>query len=727
MSRTVDRWRCVDVFVFLALFLLVLSVYGALPFLQLPTLGQAVWTSGFAQSLVNQGWTSIYANNFGFPELAPVYFGLIGVIVTAIFIRLGLHASDAYTMMCVVFLLLAYVGAFNFSRFFGVKRIRAILLAGFWVTMPIIWTHSGYSMVSLGMALLPFYFFSIKNFLSGDSFKIANILLCFFACFIAVFMDGYSFMMFAFGSLLAMIFLYFGSRHTFQERSVFLTIPVALLVSYLFYAAYIGDYYFKPSGLDFFRAWGMDISFFLCPTKGVLCLYDALNFGIPRTGREFFGDASVWVSTFTLPIYVFGLVSWFGCRKTTKEASFFLLLAFIALYMALGPSFKFNSVKPEEMGSLMPDRYALFPTGTAFLSRLAPGFNNMRAAYRWIALGVFSCWSLIVLLVSQLKNKKLLIVVAFVVFFILSNMPHLYDVYVVSKHNREAFLNIHEKIILNLRDHIQPNELVAFLPYGNDFLVNYISSVLNIRTYNVGGDKNLALARKFWPPTMQQFRMGLIDSSFAKRVALLLVEGSADVVVLPRIDLLWGAHYWPFPRRFEGEFIPVLKTLLRQDCLSVKEAGDYFIVRVSAPFLSQVGSSNLVDRVRSSLENFHFGSSTPTKVGIVKDGRLYSQGQSGMLFYGPYSSLSAGNYSVSLFGSFEADDGSWVDVVADLGKKVFVRLPLAKLKSQEPSSLCFDVSVEDVKDLEIRVFVASEDSIILEGYSIIRNSIEKSD
>ena len=46
---------------------IVAVIYGAVPFIALPTLGQALWISSFAQSFVNSGWPSIFAHNFGLP------------------------------------------------------------------------------------------------------------------------------------------------------------------------------------------------------------------------------------------------------------------------------------------------------------------------------------------------------------------------------------------------------------------------------------------------------------------------------------------------------------------------------------------------------------------------------------------------------------------------------------------------------------------------------------
>src|SRR5918998_318969 len=73
----------------------VFVVNGTVPGLLIPTTAQAFWTTGFAQSFINDGF-SIYAHNIGAPEPAAIAFGLSGALATSAFLKLGLSAADAY-------------------------------------------------------------------------------------------------------------------------------------------------------------------------------------------------------------------------------------------------------------------------------------------------------------------------------------------------------------------------------------------------------------------------------------------------------------------------------------------------------------------------------------------------------------------------------------------------------------------------------------------------------
>lgn len=81
--------------------------------------------------------------------------------------------------------------------------------------------------------------------------------------------------------------------------------------------------------------------------------------------------------------------------------------------MALGPYLKINSIKPEQMqinsphqqSALMPAELAILPTGNAWVSESIPGFNVIRASYRWSALGIFALWMLVIVWVSQVEKN----------------------------------------------------------------------------------------------------------------------------------------------------------------------------------------------------------------------------------------------------------------------------------------------------------------------------------
>ena len=252
----------------------VLFVHGALPFLMLPSLAQAVWTTGFSQSLANGPLFNFYAHDFGIPKPAAIAFGLAGAWPASLLIRLGFHPADAYAGMAALWLGLAMFSAYQIARRFGATRSIALLGAVTWMTMPIIWAHAGYGMLSMGIALLSFYFLTaFRLFLiESESTRIppTAIALYFAAAIVSVFMDGYTFMMFATGSSILLLYSLI-TRPEIRPALIKIAIPThvaSFALAYVLFSAYIGKSSFEAHPIDFFRGWGLDLSFIAIPTKG---------------------------------------------------------------------------------------------------------------------------------------------------------------------------------------------------------------------------------------------------------------------------------------------------------------------------------------------------------------------------------------------------------------------------------------------------------------------------
>lgn len=579
--------------------LLMLALHGAVPFLLAPTLGQAVWSVGFSQSFANQSLWSVYATNFGAPEPAAMAFGLPGAWLAGLYIRLGLHPPDAYTAMVASWMTMAMAAAYKLARHFSVPPNLALLAALGWMSMPVAWAHAGYSMLSIGIALLPMYFFSTLKLLQHcapvDDVPQGRLswraLAVVVACILAVFMDGYSFMFFVVGSgLLAACWWLQTSPHG-RKRLALVALPVHVLglsAAYGLYGAFVGQSGYTAAPLDFFRGWGADLSFFFRPTHGMHWLPDLLGWSTVRTEQQYFGDESVWITTFSIPVALAGLWAAWRMKNGKRPVAGLVLIAGFGFYMALGPSIKLNSVKPEGASSdrSMPAEAAIAPTGSAVLSEKLPGFNNMRASYRWTAMGVFGAWALLVLALSVRNPQRTRwIGVSLMIGVVLLNLPYLPKKWAQDAENRRMFFQLDADLIGELRPVLHAKETVAFLPYGNDFLVNYLAARLNFTSFNIGGDKNLEKARTHWPHWMSSFAMGQIDPGFAARAALLLGEKEADAVVFPFVDLLWAAHQWPAARRFQEELQPSIEFLRQSSLFEVTPGRHQVAVRLKDEYL----------------------------------------------------------------------------------------------------------------------------------------------
>lgn len=710
-------------------------LHGAVPFIASPTLGQAVWTTGFGLSFAESFPPAIFATDFGAPEPAAIAFGLSGAYTAGLFIAAGLHPSDAYAAMNAFWLALAFVGAWRLSTLLGLAPTPSLLAALVWISQPVIWAHSGYSMLSLGFALLPAYLlvaFALMRGPSGSCVRSGAIAVAYFlACVIAAFMDGYSFMMFAVSASILWLSTFSAGRKNWQYH-IFFAGPVhtfALVCAYVLYTAYVGRSGFEPNGLDFFRGWGADVSFFVQPSAGQLWIWDQLGLSVARTHQQFFGDASVWQTTFIVPLALTGIAGLLFARTRPWFAAAMSICVLVGLYMSLGPSLKFWSMKPEEvsgLGGLMPAEYAGVATGSGWFSENIPGLNNMRASYRWVALGVLGLWGLTVMLMLHLQRRHrigILLIVATAL--VISNLPSPLDRWQYYKNNRAMFMQIDADMVADMKAGLVPNELVAFVPWYNDFLANYIAPASGIRTYNIGGDKNLSVARLHWPPTMSQFPMARIDPAFANRSVLLLARAEADVIVVPFVDMLRGAHKWPLPAPFADDIEQVLDDLRSIDFVSVEARRLYAVVRLAPAYRADVGTPALERMINDALciqplclAGERFNPFVPHQIGQVEDGALVSDGRQGFLHFGPYASFERGGYRLTVEGRVDVPAGAWVDVVSDRGQRQHARFELSDGEGGVPLLREQVTLEEDVPDLEIRVWVSSDTVMRLSAYEL---------
>ncbi|AIO41309.1 putative membrane protein [Burkholderia cenocepacia] len=547
-------------------------VYGAVPFVALPTLGQALWVSSFAQSFANSGWPSIFAHNFGLPAPAPIAFGLSGALVeSAVLAATPLNAADAYSATMLLFLALALWGAKRYALAQGASARYALPLGVVWATLPVVWAHAGYSMLSAGIALLPLYLWTTHRLCdalaSQDWRTIARSGMAFaIAACLAVFTDGYTFVMFAVGATVQ----YAGwiaqsdSRRVRQLAAGLPIYAVGFGIAFALYRRYIDTQSFHTDPLSVFRGYGVDVTMLVRPTQGLLWIWDTLRISTPRSDAAYFGDASVWFTTFVAPVAIAGMAVFALTRARARGVSLLVLGAF-ATYLALGPSLKIDSVRPDadraagNFQATMPAEYAIGPTGSAYLSTHVPGFKNMRASYRWIALTAFAFWALFVLLIGELSRRdKHGIAWSLLGLMLVSNLPHPASGLAYSESHdyvrqmrlheplrfRDQFEMLDRSIVADFREDAPKQGITAFIPQGNDFLAAYLAATSGTHTYNIGGDKNVAFAQAHWPPSVATL-FSSDTTTLAGNIDRVLTDRSARAVVISYVNLLWNAHIWP--------------------------------------------------------------------------------------------------------------------------------------------------------------------------------------
>jgi hypothetical protein len=235
----------------------------------------------------------------------------------------------------------------------------------------------------------------------------------------------------------------------------------------------------------------------------------------------------------------------------------------------------------------MPKDLSRISTGNEIFSEHLPGFTSMRAAYRWSGLLFVGLFGLSVLLLKKLRERGYQGLAYFLVpIVVLLNLPDLPRQLTNSRANWKAMRQM-EADLQPLNDSIGPEKKAVFYPQGNDFLVNYLAAKGKYYTYNVGGDKNIELASKSWPPEIKKFLSTSLTDTFGQDIARVLFSKAVDRVVIPYFDTLVNASEWPPSAELvsarRAKYASAIARLSQKPQFLIKEGKDYTIVSLEVP------------------------------------------------------------------------------------------------------------------------------------------------
>lgn len=108
----------------------------------------------------------------------------------------------------------------------------------------------------------------------------------------------------------------------------------------------------------------------------------------------------------------------------------------------------------------------------------------------------------------------------------------------------------------------------------------------------------------------------------------------------------------------------------------------------------------------------------PSQVGLIKDGLRKSDGRAGFMVFGPYYSLKAGSYRLSVYGSSIVLNDVYVDVVSANGNNIHAKYNLQQYADDVLMSNAIVHLPSDVLDIEVRVWVDQNSELQLMGYKL---------
>jgi hypothetical protein len=134
--------------------------------------------------------------------------------------------------------------------------------------------------------------------------------------------------------------------------------------------------------------------------------------------------------------------------------------------------------------------------------------------------------------------------------------------------------SFNQDVIRPLQHNLKPGERIIYYPNSrgnNDYLANYITPELDAWSYNVGGDKALAISLPQMPADIVNLlkaddnvkNIPIVSGSYMKTA---LEKGLVDKIIVPTFDLRWDSYSWP-PKS------SVARTYAQQAITSAKAAG----------------------------------------------------------------------------------------------------------------------------------------------------------
>lgn len=234
----------------------------------------------------------------------------------------------------------------------------------------------------------------------------------------------------------------------------------------------------------------------------------------------------------------------------------------------------------------MPSEIALAPTGNAFIYEHVPGFKNMRATSRWSGLMFIGLFGLTVLFVVSTLTKKSGVVVSTVIvtFLVFSNLPHICKRLEIGTGLRSAMQQM-DVDFAPLAEYLGKRSRVLFVPPGHAFIVNYLAAIGEYFAFNIGGDKNLEMARNSWPQSIKQMSLYSPGPCFIEDIKVVLLDKTADYVIIPYFDMLWGPHGWcPSTYKIDElrkRFAKIVNTFNENPMYEVKNENLYAIISLS--------------------------------------------------------------------------------------------------------------------------------------------------
>lgn len=535
---------------------MILALHGFLPGLS-PVVLMALLGPGMIECLHRQDLTALvsWCTDVGLPLGTPYLNGLPEVYLGWLLSYLrSVDAWDAHRLSGALIDAVGLLAGYRVMRRWKVPPWIALYTSTLYLTSLSVLQLNGFLYTFSGFILLPLYLLVALKILDTMSTKpwLAISAMPFLAS-LMLFTDGYSY--FAASLLIGFLGIRWtagdlrAKGHRLLAASTWLVSNLMAVFAYLIYVP--GPPQPLRVGIGAFRYLGLDVATLVIPSKR-LWWASAARIEVPL---PLWGDGSNIYSNY-IGFTTLGLVIWFLWQGSTTldlqsrgETRYLLVAGTLALFLALGPALKVYEVAtPIEPTWDVPVEATTLVLPTAWLYEHVPGFDQLRATYRWFVATRLTYYFTAGLALSGLwcsrTRRRRVGAIAIACLLAIETAPNM-PAEVVGRRNAAAHVDaIRTRIIPDIARLIRPDETILILPSNNDFLAAAVFPFVDASTFNTGVDKNYWLARDRWPENVESAVAGF-GSPDQLMLMCRVLQSDADAILLPHLSYYAGALHWP--------------------------------------------------------------------------------------------------------------------------------------------------------------------------------------
>jgi hypothetical protein len=524
--------------------LILASLYGWLPpFLNYSDLSGAVTEIGAAECLSNsRPIFALYCKNNAIPggilssSSLPFYWAV------NFFSFLNLSPETSFAMVGFLTLTVAFYSTLRLKKNLGCSFVVRLITTFLIFSHPLFQKQAGFGFMQHAFLLLPVFLLFHMELL-----KVFNLLglvkrflgLAGLIGFKAVllFTNGYAFL---FALLIEFCILLNLGKELFSLKRISVWIAglgLSSIVPVFLYKS------IQPSGgefdvmpIDFFRQQGASI--------------EEIVFR-PEVFKSVVGFSGSYLGVMSLAFflcYLFWRPRPAGILQ--KHKALLVSLFIISILVSLGPSLKVFQIDTIPKSGPVSFSDYLLPKGQAtwdfpwgdFYIRI-PGIQFARAISRFLTLSLISSLIIAAIFIQYIRERfGISFALLALVLLFLDLRPDYVKIVTQNRSIQEQLPQIKQDLVDPLNVITFDRSKVLFVSSENDYLSLYIAPKAKLQTYNLGGDKEIVIARRRWPALVNKIRNG---ENIMENVKVGIADGTFSAVIFPHFNLRWDAYSWP--------------------------------------------------------------------------------------------------------------------------------------------------------------------------------------